>query len=129
MKHDALTPAQRSLRARAAAFALHAQGGTTTRAATAAFLSRFERQVDPDGILAPEERSRRAGLARKAYMSSLALKSSRTRSRSAAARRVSGAIDRATAGLEAATDSESAATARMTLAALEGRAMGEDPDD
>ena len=76
-----LTPEQRSLRARIGAYALHAQGGTTTRAATTAFLSRFEREVDPDGVLAPEERAKRAALARKAYMGRLALASSRARSR------------------------------------------------
>lgn len=75
-----LSPSQRSLRAKAAAHALHAQGGTNTKAGTAAFLERFERQVDPDGVLAPDERARRATHARKAYMSGLALKASRARS-------------------------------------------------
>lgn len=74
-----LTPEQRSLRARAGAYALHAQGGTSTLAGTAAFLARFEAEVDPDGILAPEERARRAGFARKAYFAKLALASSRAR--------------------------------------------------
>ena len=71
-----MTPAQRSLRARIGAFALHAAGGTSTAAGTAAFLDRFARQVDPDGTLAPEERARRATYARKAYFSKLALKAS-----------------------------------------------------
>jgi hypothetical protein len=79
MAGTTLTPEQRSLRGRIGAFALHAQGGTSTRAATTAFLSRFESQVDPDGVLSPEERSRRALLARKAHMSRLAL-ASRARS-------------------------------------------------
>ncbi|MEJ7697469.1 MAG: hypothetical protein WKF78_12820 [Candidatus Limnocylindrales bacterium] len=61
---------------RAAAHALHAQGGTNTKAGTAAFLERFERQVDPDGRLTPEERTRRAAHARKSYMAGLALKAS-----------------------------------------------------
>ena len=81
MAGTSLTPEQRSLRARIGAFALHAQGGTSTGAGTAAFLARFEREVDPDGALAPEERARRAGLARKAYMARLALASSRARSK------------------------------------------------
>lgn len=76
-----LTPSERSLRARAAAHALHAQGGTSTKAGTAAFLGRFERQVDPEGVLEPAERSRRAGHALKAHMSLLALRASRVRSR------------------------------------------------
>lgn len=74
-----LSPKERSLRAKLAAHSLHAQGGTSTAAGTAAFLSRFERQVDPDGLLMPEERSRRAEHAKKAYMSALALKSSKSR--------------------------------------------------
>jgi hypothetical protein len=76
----ALSDSQKVLRARAAAHALHAQGGTSTKAATAAFLARFERQVDPDGSLPPEERARRAAHARKSYMVRLALKASRRRS-------------------------------------------------
>ena len=76
-----LTPAQRSLRARCAAYALHAQGGTSTRAGTAAFLARFEHQVDPDHVLPPDERARRAEYALKAHMTSLALRASRAKTR------------------------------------------------
>jgi hypothetical protein len=79
MARTSLTPAQLSLRARAAAYALHAQGGTSTAKGTAAFLARFEREVDPDGLLPMEERVRRADLARRSYMTKLALKSSRAR--------------------------------------------------
>lgn len=74
-----LTPAERRLRARAAAYALHAQGATSTRAGTAAFLARFERQVDPDGTLPAEERDRRATWARKSYMTLLALSAAKAR--------------------------------------------------
>lgn len=76
-----LTPAQRTLRARAAAYALHAQGGTNTTPATAANLARFEREVDPDGVLPPDERARRAAFARKAHMAALSLKASKARAR------------------------------------------------
>lgn len=79
----ALTPTQRTLRARAAAYALHAMGGTSTRAGTAAFLARFEREVDPDRVLSAAERARRAEFARKSYFTALALKASRARSRAA----------------------------------------------
>jgi hypothetical protein len=85
MASTPLTPAQRALRARIAAYALHAQGGTTTKAATDAFLLRFEREVDPEGVLAPEERAKRAEHARRAYMSALALRSSRVREQKKAA--------------------------------------------
>lgn len=76
-----LTPSQRTLRARIAAYSLHAQRDPrqTTAAARAAFLDRFEREVDPHLQLAPEERRRRAAAARNAYMSRLALASARAR--------------------------------------------------
>jgi len=80
------TPAEITLQAKAAA---HSKWATTdpvegTAAARAAFLDRFELQVDPDGVLDPAERSRRAGHARKAYFASLALKSAQARRKSAA---------------------------------------------
>jgi hypothetical protein len=78
-----LSPKERSLRARVGAYALHAQGGTSTKAGTIAFLARFEAQVDPEGVLPANERARRAQFARKSYMASLALKSARARSRGA----------------------------------------------
>ena len=78
---SSLTPKQRTLRARAAAFALHAQGGTSTAAGTTAFLARFEAEVDPEGTLDPAERARRAMLARRSYMTRLALKASRARAK------------------------------------------------
>ena len=39
-----------------------------TRPAREAFLKRFEREVDPDGKLPPDERRRRAEHAKRAYM-------------------------------------------------------------
>lgn len=50
-----------------------------TAPARAAALARFEREVDPDGLLAPEERAKRADFARRAYFKRLALKSSKAR--------------------------------------------------
>lgn len=58
-----------------------------TAAARAAFLDRFEREVDPDGTLLPHERARRAEHARKAYFQRLALRSARSRAATAAGRR------------------------------------------
>ena len=72
----------RVLRARMAAHLLHAQitdPAEHTAAARAAFLSRFEREVDPDGLLDPEERARRAEHAKKAYFLKLALASRKAR--------------------------------------------------
>jgi hypothetical protein len=45
----------------------------------AAFLARFEDEVDPDRVLPEAERLRRAESARKAYFARLALKSAKVR--------------------------------------------------
>jgi hypothetical protein len=76
-----LTPGERSLRAQIGAFALHATHDPheTTAAARAAFLQRFEREVDPEGKLPAAERARRAEYARRAHMAKLALRSARAR--------------------------------------------------
>jgi hypothetical protein len=50
-------------------------------AAREAFDARFEREVDPDGVLDQAERTRRAAHARKAYFARLALKSAQARRR------------------------------------------------
>jgi hypothetical protein len=50
-----------------------------TKAARAAFVSKFERDVDPDGVLPIEERLRRAEMARKAHYTRLALASAQAR--------------------------------------------------
>lgn len=78
-----LTGEQRVLRARLAAYHLHATHDPreTTRRAREVFLSRFEREVDPDGVLTPGERARRAEAARRAYFTRLAFQSSRARRR------------------------------------------------
>ena len=55
-----------------------------TAPARAALMARFEREVDPDGTLPPDERARRAENARKAYFLRLSLKSARSRRRSKA---------------------------------------------
>jgi hypothetical protein len=76
-----LSPTERSLRARLAAYAMHARHDArqTTANGRAAFLARFDREVDPDGVLEPEERRRRAEQARRAYFTSLALASAKAR--------------------------------------------------
>lgn len=55
-----------------------------TANARRAFLDRFEREVDPEGVLSPAERATRAEHARKAYFARLALKSAQARSRGGA---------------------------------------------
>jgi hypothetical protein len=48
---------------------------------TAAFLARFEREVDPDGTLDPSERALRAEHARRSYFLNLSAKSAAARKR------------------------------------------------
>lgn len=50
-----------------------------TAPARAALMAKFEREVDPDGTLPPDERARRAEHKRKAYFQRLALKSAKAR--------------------------------------------------
>ena len=64
-------------RAQARAAALDRWSGVSDAAAAtsparAAFLARFERQVDPDGLLTPDERRTRAARALRAHMIRLA---------------------------------------------------------
>ena len=63
------------------AYRLHAlyDPKETTKKARAAFAARFDRQVDPDGILPPAERASRADAARRAYFTELQLRRSRRR--------------------------------------------------
>lgn len=79
------TSTERKLRAEIAA---HASWASTpdrsarTAPARRAALDRFEKQVDPDSVLLPAERARRAEHARKAYFKRLALKSAQARRKS-----------------------------------------------
>lgn len=75
---------ERTLRARAAAEALHSKYDSKTlsqpaRDASPGSDGYWERQVDPDGVLDPEERARRVGHAKRSYFLRLALKSAQAR--------------------------------------------------
>ncbi len=75
-----MTPSERRLQARLAAHARWAQTGdraAQTARARAGFMARFEREVDPDNSLAPDERARRAENAMRAHMLRLRLARSR----------------------------------------------------
>ena len=80
-RQASLSPAERSLRARLAAYAMHAQHDSrhTSAPGRTAFLARFEAEVDPDGRLDPEERARRAEQARRAYFARLSLAAAKAR--------------------------------------------------
>lgn len=71
------------MRARLAAHVLHANVDSRehTEPARRAFMARFEDQVDPDRVLSPAERARRAEHAKRAYFTRLALKSAQARRR------------------------------------------------
>ena len=69
------------MNARMAAHAMHAKhnGKDITANARRTYLDNFEREVDPDGVLPAEERSKRAAHARKARMLWLAQRSAEAR--------------------------------------------------
>ena len=79
------THAERVLTGRLGAYVLHSRYDSREliRPAREAFWSKFERDVDPDGVLDPAERARRAEMARKAHFTRLALKSAQARRRKA----------------------------------------------
>lgn len=84
------TPEQRSL---AGQVAVHTSWANTkdrtarTAPGTAAFMARFERQVDPNGEMDPQTRAKAAENARRAYFLGLAAKSARVRRQRAAAKK------------------------------------------
>ena len=73
--------ADRSLIGRIGAAALHSQGKTNTQAAREAFNTRFEREVDPEGVLPEAERQKRAEKARELYFLRLTKASKDARAR------------------------------------------------
>jgi hypothetical protein len=79
---EPLTPQQRRTRASLASLTRWSRvddRAAETRAALDGFLSKFEREVDPDNKLDPETRGKRADAARRAHMARLAFKSSKAR--------------------------------------------------
>jgi hypothetical protein len=82
-RRQPMTPRERSLRGRMAAYRMHAlhDPRETTRAARAAFSQRFLNEVDPERRLTERERLRRAEAARRAHFARLAYLSARRRAR------------------------------------------------
>lgn len=78
-----MDPSERSMQMRIASHISWAKTpdrrARTEAARRASHYERFEKQVDPDGVLPPEERRLRAESARKAYYAELALKSVQAR--------------------------------------------------
>lgn len=78
------TASERSIRGRIGAYTRWANTEDrymATRPAREGFYAKFEREVDPEGRLTPQERTKRAEFARKAYYQRLALKSAQARRR------------------------------------------------
>lgn len=79
---DSMSPAERSLRGRSAVLTSWANTSdrrARTRNGSQAFLARFEREVDPEGVLDPAERALRAEARRKAYMADLGRRAAKAR--------------------------------------------------
>jgi hypothetical protein len=77
-----LDKAGRQRRARIAAYDSWAKTVDRTKRTAAgrqAALDRFQRQVDPEGVLSPEEREKRAEAARKAHFARMADRSVKAR--------------------------------------------------
>jgi hypothetical protein len=76
------SPAERRLHAQVAAHVQWANEPNRTARTAAArdgMWARFERQVDPDGVLPPDERARRAQSAYRAHMANMARLSAKAR--------------------------------------------------
>jgi hypothetical protein len=73
--------ARMSMLGRIGAYTTHARhdAKATTAKARAPFLATFEKQVDPNGSLPPEERAKRAEAARRAHFARMALASAEAR--------------------------------------------------
>ena len=77
------TPAQRGRIGAHVSWSRTIDRAARTEAGRKGFLARFEREVDPDGVLPEGERARLAEHARKAYMQKLALISAARRRQAA----------------------------------------------
>jgi hypothetical protein len=77
------TPAQRGRIGAHVSWSRTADRAARTEPGRKSFLARFEREVDPDGVLPEAERLQRAEHARKAYMQRLALASAARRRKAA----------------------------------------------
>ena len=77
MSHSEATPDEIALRSRLGGLSKAARydGREGTEAARRAFRERFLTEVDPENVLDPDERERRAAAARSAYFTKLALQS------------------------------------------------------
>jgi hypothetical protein len=66
------------------ALVLHGSGKTNVKPARAALVAKWERLADPDGVLDPETRRKRAAMLERAHMIGLSLAAAERRRRRAA---------------------------------------------
>jgi len=79
---DSLTPEQRALRARIAAhssWAKTANRRARTQPGSQALLAKLAAEVDPDGLMSPEDRAKAVENAKSAYFSRLAMRAAAAR--------------------------------------------------
>jgi hypothetical protein len=82
MPQDGLTESERAMRAQIAAhesWARTPNRSARTAAARQALLDKFEREVDPEGVLPEHERAKRADSARRAHYARMAFESAKAR--------------------------------------------------
>jgi hypothetical protein len=96
------TPTSYALRGRIGGLVTHSRHDSRelTAPGRAAFRSKFEREVDPNGELDPVERAKRADCARRAFYARIALKSAQVR----ATKKAPAASTTITAGAEGIDD-------------------------
>lgn len=82
-----LSPAQRASIGRKGGLTTAARGHVNTTAAREARKRRFYDQVDPEGVLPPDEREKRARAAEAAYMADLQYKATKAKKAKKAERR------------------------------------------
>jgi hypothetical protein len=81
---ESMTPEQRALRARLASHSSWAQTANRrarTKPGSQALLAKLAAEVDPDGLMSPEDRAKAVENAKSAYFSRLALKAAAARKR------------------------------------------------
>lgn len=80
------TKAQRQAWGRMGALTLHGTGKTNVKPAHEALRLKWEREADPEGVLAPEVRAKRGAMLRRAFMIEMSLKAAATKRRKRGAR-------------------------------------------
>lgn len=73
------TKAQRRAWGRMGALRLHGTGKTNVKPAHEALRLKWEREADPEGVLAPDLRAKRGAMLRRAFMVEMSLKAAEAR--------------------------------------------------